>query len=548
MTLRRLLAIQQVAARYRLDQLIPAATGTGVLRLLLCLSPNRWLNRRVRAQSRGERIRRALEELGPVFVKLGQIVSTRRDLLPDDIADELAKLQDQVPPFSSQIVRTVVEAALGKPIDALFTDFSTDALASASVAQVHAARLKSGDDVVVKILRPGISGIIRRDIALMYTLANLVERYWPDGPRLRPHELIEEFERTIFDELDLVREAANAAQLRRNFASTPILYIPAIHWDYTRKNVLVMERIEGLRVSEVTRLRALNIDMQRLAERGVEIFFTQVFRDNFFHADMHPGNIFVDPKMPDDPRYIAVDFGIVGTLARADQRYLAENLLAFFNRDYRRVAQLHVDSGWVPVGTRVEEFESAIRTVCEPIFEKPLAEISFGQVLLRLFQTARRFDMPVQPQLLLLQKTLLNIEGLGRQLYPQLNLWETAKPFLEQWVNRQQGPLALLRQLGQQMPEWANTLPEVPSLLHTVLQKVAAGTAPARHRQLAELRAQLERNSRRSVAALGGVACLLAGVLIYGLGDYPSVMWAGVPALAWLLGGTGVLVLLAALR
>lgn len=407
----RLFTIQRVLTRYALDEFLAKAPGTGGLRVLFYFSPSRWFNPHSRNLPRGERIRCALEALGPVFVKFGQIISTRRDLLPDDIADELAKLQDQVPAFSTQIARDIVETALDDRIDTLFAEFSSIPLASASVAQVHSAQLHDGREVVVKILRPDTVRTIGRDLSLMHAIAGLAERYWSQGSRLRPREVVSEFEKNIYDEFDLVREAANAAQLRRNFKDTPTLYVPEIHWHYTRKNVLVMERVNGLRVSDVAKLKDLHVDMELLAERGVEIFFTQVFRDNFFHADMHPGNIFVDPQKPHDPRYIAVDFGIIGTLTTDDQHYLAENLLAFFKRDYRRVAQLHIDSAWLPEGTRVEDFESAIRTVCEPIFEKPLAEISFGQVLLRLFQTAQRFNMPVQPQLVLLQKTFLNIEA-----------------------------------------------------------------------------------------------------------------------------------------
>jgi ubiquinone biosynthesis protein len=546
----RLFTIQRVLAKYGLDEFLSAAPSARALTILFYFSPSRWINWRTRALPRGERIRRALEELGPVFVKFGQIVSTRRDLLPDDIADELAELQDRVPPFSNDTARAIVEAALGDSVESLFASFSEMPLASASVAQVHKAQLDSGENVVVKILRPGIERVIHRDLSLMYLVAGLAERYWSEGPRLRPREIVNEFERTIFDELDLVREAANAAQLRRNFANSNTLYIPQVYWDYTRKNVLVMEQISGLRVSDIEQLLSLDVDMKLLAERGVEIFFTQVFRDNFFHADMHPGNIFVNPENPADPRYIAVDFGIVGTLTRDDRHYLAENFLAFFKRDYRRVAQLHIDSGWVPEGTRVAEFESAIRTVCEPIFEKPLEEISFGQVLLRLFQTAQRFNMEVQPQLVLLQKTLLNIEGLGRQLYPKLDLWQTAKPFLERWVSQQRGPRGLLKQLAEQAPEWANTLPELPLLLHGALKKMSESEAnvATQRRQLEQFREQLNRNNRRSTGAITGAAFLLSGALIYGLDGYQPVIIAGAPILSWVMGSIGVLLLVAAMR
>ncbi|UCE90641.1 MAG: ubiquinone biosynthesis regulatory protein kinase UbiB, partial [Pseudomonadota bacterium] len=408
----RLMRISQVLMRHGLDDIILATHLFRPLRFLRLLLPWNWLPKPRR--SRGERIRRTLEDLGPIYVKFGQILSTRRDLLPDDIAVELAKLQDQVPPFPDDVSRRIVEAAYGKPLSEVFADFEETPFASASIAQVHGATLHDGTDVVVKVLRPNILPVIRRDLALLYTIAGNIERYWAEGRRLRPSEVVAEFEKTIIDELDLLREAANASQLRRNFSDFNLLYIPEIFWDYTRSNVMVMERIHGIPISNVPALREAGIDMQQLAEHGVEIFFTQVFRDSFFHADMHPGNIFVSPE----GRYIAVDFGIMGTLNPSDQRYLAENFLAFFNRDYHRVAQLHIESGWVSKDTRVDEFEAAIRTVCEPVFDKPISEISFGHFLLRLFQTARRFNMEVQPQLVLLQKTLLNIEGLGRQLYP----------------------------------------------------------------------------------------------------------------------------------
>ncbi len=425
----RVFHIAWVLLRHGLDEVVLAAHLFRPIRFFRFLSPFYWLARG-RRPGYGVRIRRALEDLGPIFVKFGQILSTRRDLLPEGIADELARLQDSVPPFPGGQARTIVEAAYGRPVTEVFAAFDEQPLASASIAQVHAARLRSGQEVVVKVVRPGIAKTIRRDVDLLYTIARLAQRYSKDARRLRPLEVVQEYDKTIFDELDLMREAANCSQLRRNFLGSDMLYVPEVHWDYCRPNVMVMERVYGTSVDEVDALRAQGISMQLLGERGVEIFFTQVFRDNFFHADMHPGNIFVAP----DGRYIALDFGIIGTLTAEDQRYLAENLLAFFHRDYRRVAELHVESEWVPRTTRVDELESAIRTVCEPIWEKPLSEISFGHFLLRLFQVARRFDMEVQPQLVLLQKTLLNIEGLGRMLYPQLDLWRTAKPFMERWM------------------------------------------------------------------------------------------------------------------
>ncbi|MDP3268246.1 MAG: ubiquinone biosynthesis regulatory protein kinase UbiB [Legionella sp.] len=464
----RLLHIQHILARNGLDNVVLSLHVFTPIRYMAYLNPWNWY--RKTPLTRGEALRKSLEELGPIFIKFGQALSTRPDILPPDIALELSKLQDNVPPFSSTLVLAIIEKAYGLSPFEIFAEFDPQALASASMAQVHAATLKTGEDVVVKILRPKMRRIINQDISIMYTIAKLADRYWPESRRLKPIEIVKEFEHTLLDELDLMREAANAAQLRRNFNNSPLLYIPEIYWDYSRKNVMVMERIHGIPVSNIERLREYNIDIKKLAERGVEIFFTQVFRDCFFHADMHPGNIFVSYEHPQDPQYICIDFGIIGTLNDNDQRYLAENLLAFFNRDYRRVAELHVESGWVSRDTRIEEFESAIRTVCEPIFEKPLKDISFAQVVLRLFQVARRFHMEVQPQLVLLQKTLLAIEGLGRQLYPDLDLWATAKPFLEKWLREQMGPKAFFHQLKQNLPFFAEQLPHMPKLIFDVLE------------------------------------------------------------------------------
>ncbi len=425
----RLLEIQRVLVRHGLDEFVSATHLYRPLRFMYFLQPSTWSERR-RHGSRGERLRLAAEELGPIFIKFGQAVSTRRDLLPADIADELAKLQDRVPPFPGAEARAAIESALGGPVTAFFGSFEENPLAAASIAQVHAATLKDGREVVVKVLRPGMREVIRRDLDVLYALARLAVRFVPDASRLRPLEVVAEYDKTINDELDLLREAGNAAQLKRNFAGSQLLYVPEVHFELSRPNVLVLERIRGIQISETERLRALNVNVKKLAENGVEIFFTQMLRHNFFHADMHPGNIFVLAEDPANPRYAAVDFGIVGTLDPKDLEYLAGNFLAFFDRDYRRIAELHIESGWVPAGTRVQELEGAVRTVCEPIFDKPLSEISFGLVLLRLFDIARRFRMEVQPQLVLLQKTLLNIEGLGRQLYPELDLWTTAQPFL----------------------------------------------------------------------------------------------------------------------
>jgi ubiquinone biosynthesis protein len=437
-----------------------------------------------------------------------------------------------------------VERAFYRPLGQVFARFDAEPLASASIAQVHAAALNSGEDVVVKVLRPGIENVIRRDVSLLYTVAGLAERYWSEGRRLRPREVVAEFEKTIYDELDLLREAANASQLRRNFSDSGLLRVPEVYWPYCHRNVMTMERIYGIPVNDLDALRKAGVDLKALSERGVEIFFTQVFRHNFFHADMHPGNIFVSPE----GQYMAVDFGIMGTLSVQDQRYLAENFLAFFRRDYRRVAELHVESEWVPASTRVDEFEAAIRSVCEPIFERPLKDISFGQLLLRLFQTARRFNMEIQPQLVLLQKTLLSIEGLGRQLYPDLDLWQTAKPFLERWMSEQVGARAFAGRLRHSLPEWSERLPEIPVLLHRTLQQAAGGKLRLQweSRELQKLRQQMRRSSQRTLAAISGGAMLISASIIYGLDGYAPRMLGGAPLLTWLLGGGALILLLSA--
>ena len=535
----RLVHINFVLVRHGLDEIILATHLFRPFRFLYYLAPWNWIPRT--RGPRGVRIRRALEELGPIYVKFGQILSTRRDLLPDDIALELAHLQDDVPPFPGSLARAAIEAALEAPVEEIFLHFDETPLASASIAQVHTAQLQDGTDVVIKVLRPNIGQQITRDVNLLYTIARLAERYWQHGRRLRPREVIAEFEKILSDELDLLREAANASQLRRNFIGTGLLYVPEVYWPWCRPDVMVMERIHGIQVSDIDGLRAQHIDLKTLSERGVEIFFTQVFCHNFFHADMHPGNIFVGR----DGRYMAVDFGIMGTLNPVDQRYLAENFLAFFNRDYRRVAELHVESEWVPEGTRVDEFEAAIRTVCEPIFEKPLNEISFGNVLLRLFQTARRFNMEVQPQLVLLQKTLLNIEGLGRQLYPELDLWKTAKPFLERTMSEQLGARSMLRKLKESVPEWNNSLPEMPLLAHRFLEQATTGKLQVEwtSRELKRLRLEMRRNNRRSSNAIIGTGLIVTAAIIYGLDGAAPFMIMGAPLLSWLCGGLGVLLL-----
>jgi len=536
----RLMHINFVLARHGLDEIILATHLFRPFRFLYYLAPWNWIPRK--RGPRAVRIRLALEELGPIYVKFGQILSTRQDLLPDDIALELARLQDDVPPFPGSQARAAIEAAQGAPIEEIFNQFDETPLASASIAQVHTAQLKDGTDVVIKVLRPNIREYITRDVNLLHTIASLAERYWQHGKRLHPCEVITEFEKILYDELDLLREAANASQLRRNFSDTDVLYVPEVYWPYCRPDVMVMERIYGIQISNVDALRANNIDLKTLSERGVEIFFTQVFRHNFFHADMHPGNLFVGT----DGRYMAVDFGIMGTLNPVDQRYLAENFLAFFNRDYRRVAELHVESEWVPEGTRVDEFEAAIRTVCEPIFEKPLNEISFGNVLLRLFQTARRFNMEVQPQLVLLQKTLLNIEGLGRQLYPELDLWKTAKPFLERTMSEQLGARSLLRNLKDSIPAWIDTMPDMPALTHRFLEQATSGKLQVEwtSKELQRLRAEVRRANRRSVSAIIGTGLLLAAAMIYGLDGYAPTMVMGAPLLTWISGCLGTFILL----
>jgi ubiquinone biosynthesis protein len=524
--LTRLLQIQRALVRHGLDDFVRATHLYRPFRFLVYLSPWTWFQRSL-GVARGERLRLALEELGPIFVKFGQALSTRRDLLPADIADELAKLQDRVPPFDSAVAAASIEQAFGRPLDAIFGSFERSPLAAASIAQVHVATLKTGEEVVVKILRPGMREIIDLDLEVLDYLAGLADEYWADARRLRPVELVREYRKTILDELDLLREAGNAAQLKRNFAGSPLLYVPEVHWDYCRVNVMVMERIHGVIVNDLEELRARGTNIAKLAENGVEIFFTQVFRDNFFHADMHPGNIFVQIEDPQNPRYAAVDFGIVGTLQARDQHYLAENFMAFFDRDYARVAALHVESGWVPRGTRVDELESAVRTVCEPIFNKPLKEISFAQVLLRLFETARRFDMQVQPQLILLQKTLFNIEGLGRQLYPELDLWRTAQPYLRKWMRERMSPRTVLRRVRAQLPDALVALQQVPQIFQTAVRDATEGhlRLQVENTELRELRAEMRRINSRRDAALGAAVLWVSGLIW--LAVYTQVPWLG---------------------
>jgi len=498
MRLLRLFRILWVALRFGLDEFVLGHERFRGLRPSVAF----LLSWRHLEGTRAVRLRLALEALGPIFVKFGQVLSTRRDLLPTDLADELAKLQDQVPPFSSQQVRATLERVYERPVEQVFQSFDFSPIASASVAQVHLARLSDDREVAIKILRPGIRAIINHDLALLDVGATLMQTLWRDGRRLKPHEVVAEFAKHLEDELDLMREASNASQLRRNFEDSPLLLVPEIHWDFCNQDVMVMERMHGTMVSHVAELRAQGIDIPKIARAGVEIFFTQVFRDGFFHADMHPGNILVDR----DGRYIALDFGIMGTLNDVDKHYLAQNFLAFFQRDYKRVAEAHIESGWAPKGTRVDEFESAIRAVCEPVFDRPLREISFGKVLMRLFQTSRRFNIEVQPQLVLLQKTLLNIEGLGRDLDPDLDLWVSAKPFLERWMSEQIGWRGLARRVTQEAPNWGVWLPQMPRLVHRAL-------SDNRQEVIAAHLARLAREQRRHTCLLAIIALLLAATL-----------------------------------
>ena len=487
----RLLKILRVSVKYGLDEI--AIAGLKVPRTAKLIDTVIFW--RDISAPRGERMRMALEELGPIFVKFGQVLSTRRDLIPLDLVEELSKLQDRVPPFDSELAIAQIRKSLGDHPDQLFSSFERTPVASASIAQVHFATLKDGKEVAVKVLRPGMKKSIDEDVALMHIAADWIERIWNDGKRLKPKEVVAEFDKYLHDELDLMREAANASQLRRNFANSNLLLVPEMYWDYCSSSVIVMERMHGIPVSQIDRLEAAGVDLKKLSSDGVEIFFTQVFRDGFFHADMHPGNILVSIDPASFGRYIALDFGIVGTLNDFDKDYLSQNFLAFFRRDYKRVAEAHIESGWAPRDTRVDELESAVRACCEPIFDRPLKDISFGQILLRLFQTSRRFNVEVQPQLVLLQKTLLNIEGLGRQLDPDLDLWKTAKPYLEKWMAAQVGWQGMLERLKAEAPRYTHVLPQLPRLLHRALEQ--AGEPPANDTELIRvLIAEQQRTNR----------------------------------------------------
>ncbi|MGB3724636.1 MAG: ubiquinone biosynthesis regulatory protein kinase UbiB [Glaciecola sp.] len=536
MKYRRFARIGQVLLNHGLDELIPKRFRPWYFRW--ARKSLFWWPNKHKEESEGRRLRLALQALGPVFIKFGQMLSTRRDLLSADMVDELSLLQDKVAPFDSNEAEALIRESLGlHDLHELFSEFEHEPLASASVAQVHAAKLKvDNKDVVVKVLRPNIRSIIEADVDILITVASLVQKWLPDGKRLRPVEVVSEYKRTILDELDLLREAANGIQIKRNFEDSESLYVPHVYSDHCRKNVIVMERIYGIPVSDINALRAQQTDLKLLAERGVEVFFTQVFRDSFFHADMHPGNIFVSYEHPQNPKYIGIDYGIVGTLNKQDKRYLAENFIAFFNRDYRKVAELHVDSGWVPHNTNIDDFEMAIRTVCEPIFQKPLADISFGNVLLQLFNTARRFNMQVQPQLVLLQKTLLYVEGLGRTLYPQLDLWQTAKPFLENWMKQQIGPKAMLNQLKDNLPFWSEKLPEMPDLLYDSLLQIREfpKQSAAQHEQLMTM--QLNIQKARMYGKTGITFSIVSAVLyVYEQHWLLIAAAAGVAVVSWIM-------------
>lgn len=550
-TLFRLISINLTLARYGLDEIILSLHLFSPVRFLVYLNPFNWFRDKNVSQAR--RIRLCIESLGPIFIKFGQLLATRRDLLPPDLINELEKLLDRVPPFPVPKARKIIEKQLGQPLDQAFLSFDEEVLASASIAQVHNAELPDGKQVIVKIVRPDIEKIIRKDIALLMILAQFADKYWSEAKRVKPVKVVQEFEKTLLNELDLVREAANASELRRHFLDSEDLYVPEIYWDYCKQKILVMERIDGIPVTDLKQLNEHNINLEALSRKGVEVFFTQVYKNNFFHADMHPGNIFVSREHAENPKYIAVDFGIMGSLTTSDQRYLAENFVAFFNRDYRRVAELHVDSGWVSRDTRIDDFEAAIRAVCEPMFQRPLAEISFGQLLLRLFETARDFNMEIQPQLLLLQKTFLHIEGLGRQLYPQLDLWDTAKPFLEKWLSEQMGLRALVKGLKNNLPFIAEHTPDLPRLAFKALDKLANDQLEIdwKSQQLDEVKQEIRHANRRTVRAVTGGSLLISAVLISALdGIAPTMLGSGLmfmPLSSLLLGIPGLLLLLSLL-
>jgi ubiquinone biosynthesis protein len=522
--LQRLIEIQRVLVKYGLDEIIKKTHFLRPLRYFFYIFPKK----NIKTDSLGRRLRLAFEELGPIFVKFGQVISTRRDLISHDIADELSKLQDQVKPIPSEKIIDQLIKIYGLPLKKVFLKFDSNPLAAASVAQVHGAILKDGTEVIVKILRPDIQKFIKRDIEMLYFLANLANKYWPRSKNLKPLEIITEYEKTVMNELNLMREGANTAQLKRNFEGSNLLYVPNIFWDYCRKEVLVQERIYGIPIRDMEALKSAKTNIKTLAENGVEIFFTQVFHHNFFHADMHPGNIFVQVEDPKNPKYAAVDFGIMGTLSASDQYYLAENFLAFFDRDYYKIAKLHIDSGWVPPDTRIDELETAVRTVCDPIFNKPLSEISFAQVLLGLFETAQQFDMEIQPQLILLQKTLFNIEGLGRELYPELDLWKTAQPILRSWMDEQVGVNAIVKNIRDNLPQLRETLREMPNILKKLTTRVNDNDFHARQSlEIQNLKNQLyKQQKQRFFISIGSTAIISATLILL----FSNITWLG-----WLL-------------
>jgi len=522
--IQRLIAIQRVLVKYGLDEIIKKTHFLRPLRYIFYIFPKK----NIKTDSLGRRLRLAFEELGPIFVKFGQVISTRRDLISPDIADELSKLQDQVKPIPSKKIIDQLTKIYGLPLKKVFLKFDSNPLAAASVAQVHGAVLKDGTEVIVKILRPDIQKFIKQDIEMLYFLANLANKYWPRSKNLKPLEIITEYEKTVMNELNLMREGANTAQLKRNFEGSNLLYVPNIFWDYCRKEVLVQERIYGIPIRDMEALKSAKTNIKTLAENGVEIFFTQVFHHNFFHADMHPGNIFVQVEDPKNPKYAAVDFGIMGTLSASDQYYLAENFLAFFDRNYYKIAKLHIDSGWVPPDTRIDELETAVRTVCDPIFNKPLSEISFAQVLLGLFETAQQFDMEIQPQLILLQKTLFNIEGLGRELYPELDLWKTAQPILRSWMDEQVGVNAIVKNIRDNLPQLRETLREMPNILKKLTTRVNDNDFHMRQSlEIQNLKNQLyKQQKQRFFISIGSTAIISATLILL----FSNITWLG-----WLL-------------
>lgn len=540
----RILTIQRVLIKYGLDEFIFATHLFRPVRFIFYILPWNWFGR-----SQGPRARRMrfmLEELGPIYIKLGQILSTRRDLMPEDIAGEFAKLQDDVTPFSGKLARKIIEQAYGCTLDEVLLEFDETPLASASVAQVHRAVLKDGREFIIKVIRPDIEQLIRSDLSLLHLLAEKAEKYYPQGKALRFTGVVDEFEKTLLNELDLQREAANASQLRRNFTGEKQYYVPEINWELTRRNVLAMERVSGISVRDINALKAAGIDLGWLAEYGVEVFFTQVFRDNFFHADMHPGNIFVVPPEAGRPATVKViDFGIMCSLTEFDQRYLADNFMAFLNRDYHRVAALHIESEWVPKGTRMDEFESAIRTVCEPLLDRPMREISFGELLQRLFQIARSFNVEIMPQLVMLQKTIINIEGIGRQLYPELDLWKTARPQCERWMEQRIGAKGLIKSAKLNIPKLIDRLPDLPNKAIDVLDRLHDGRLEMENKskEIHQLREEMKTYNQRTVLAVVGSGFLLSAAIIYALNNTTHGVFAAVPIVSWLLGFAGMLLL-----